>query len=465
MKTMKDRVSVLYGLSIAASIVVGAIVFLAVDWTVQWKMLLAGGGFCVFLGLTAIPLVLSKRFMAESIVFERLARNAPVNLLMADLDLVITYANDRSLHTLERLSYILPCSPGEVVGKCIDIFHKDPGRIRKLLVDPNNLPYSAVVQVGHDWMAQTIVAVRDENGKYIGPMLSWELVTERVEAERRMEVMSERVGRLQEAASDMVSGADGVLEFSRSTESASRTTAASVGVVDRELSLVAASAEEMSASVAEIARNVAEAARVAREAGQTTQEVNSRIRDLGNSSTEISKAMNVISDIADQTKLLALNATIEAARAGEMGKGFAVVASEVKVLAHQTGKATEEIGRMVSDIQRDVGGAVDVMGKVREVVERIESLQVAVAASIEEQSVNAREIAHGVGSSSEAMGKIRVAASELGEASSAAASAAEQGRGTAAELVGLATEIRSATTSLAEAERKIAGHRTHAVRH
>ena len=69
--------------------------------------------------------------------------------------------------------------------------------------------------------------------------------------------------------------------------------------------------------------------------------------------------LGLISDITSQTNLLALNATIEAAHAGNAGKGFAVVASEVKLLATQTSKATEEIGRQIARIQEQTRRSVD----------------------------------------------------------------------------------------------------------
>jgi hypothetical protein len=405
----------------------------------------AAGAFAAFLAVMFGLLAVTRRLLSKSLVYERLAQNAPVNILMADLDLVITYANDRSLRTLEQLAYCLPCKPAEVVGKCIDIFHKDPSRIRKLLADPSNLPHTATIQVGHDWMSQTVVAVRDEKGRYIGPMLTWELVTEKLAADRRRRELEKEVAgqveTLQNSSKDLEQGAGKILDSSRANEHAAGTAAEAVGRVDRELSMVAASAEEMSASVAEIARNMADAAKVASEAGQTTTVVNNRIRDLGESSNQITKAVNVISDIAEQTKLLALNATIEAARAGEAGKGFAVVASEVKALAQQTGKATEEISRMVTDIQRDVGGSVEAMGKVREVVDRIQGIQGTVAAAVEQQNATAREIARSVGESSRAVGEIRQVSDSVLDASRTAASEADHGRSTATELAGLAQGI------------------------
>ncbi|EMT47134.1 methyl-accepting chemotaxis protein [Anoxybacillus flavithermus] len=73
------------------------------------------------------------------------------------------------------------------------------------------------------------------------------------------------------------------------------------------------------------------------------KKVNDTIQSVKHHSTSITKVVDVIRQIAEQTKLLALNATIEAARAGEAGKGFAVVAMEVRKLAEHASKATEEI--------------------------------------------------------------------------------------------------------------------------
>ncbi|MCX7943110.1 MAG: methyl-accepting chemotaxis protein, partial [Deltaproteobacteria bacterium] len=80
------------------------------------------------------------------------------------------------------------------------------------------------------------------------------------------------------------------------------------------------------------------------------ERMDKKVIDFSTSAHSISEAIELITEIANQTKMLALNATIEAVRAGEHGKGFAVVAEEIKNLSEKANISAKKVGAIAENI-------------------------------------------------------------------------------------------------------------------
>jgi len=347
-------------------------------------------GFCLFWS-NATALV------AKELEVSRLLHmldDMPVNVMMADpVDFKIVYMNETTKKTFKQIEHLLPIKADQMLGTSIDRFHRDPSHQRRILSNPANLPYHAQIALGDEKLELKASAVTDSAGTYLGPMVTWSVVTQNVRfASHVTEVVSEvrrSSGNISDAARAVQEAVDETYRLTTSVSETSQEAAANTQTV-------ASAAEQLTSSIAEISRRIAESAGISRQAAEAARATDTLVEGLADMARRIGDVVGLIRSIAGQTNLLALNATIEAARAGEAGKGFAVVASEVKSLANQVTRATEDISGQVGEIQGKTHEAVTAIQRIGGFVGQIDEISTAIASAVEEQSAATQEIARNV---------------------------------------------------------------------
>jgi methyl-accepting chemotaxis protein len=276
------------------------------------------------------------------------------------------------------------------------------------------LGIAQVIAAG-DLTADIVVQGRDEPARLLDALKAMQLSLRRT------------ILRISDSSSQLASASE---ELSTVTEDSTR----GLHQQSLEIDQAATAVNQMTAAVEEVARNAVatsqasdESERIAQRGRQQVKETVASINHLAEDVTQtgdqvgilaqkvygITKVLDVIRSVAEQTNLLALNAAIEAARAGEAGRGFAVVADEVRALAHRTQSSTQEIELLVSDIRQGTDQAVEAMqgsnGRARSTLELAQSAGLAldeiaaaitliterntvIASASEEQAQVAREV-------------------------------------------------------------------------
>lgn len=153
-----------------------------------WALVLvtAGGAGAIVLSGLNIAL-LDGRSEREHKRLLHMIDDMPVAVMTVEPDtLCINYANATSRTLIRSIEHLLPVKAEDLIGTCIDIFHRHPEHQRHILASPSNLPHNARISLGSEILDLKISAINDNNGRYLGPMLTWALVTKEVEAENRI---------------------------------------------------------------------------------------------------------------------------------------------------------------------------------------------------------------------------------------------------------------------------------------
>ncbi|MCF8476671.1 MAG: PAS-domain containing protein [Pseudolabrys sp.] len=227
----------------------------------------------------------------------------------------------------------------------------------------------------------------------------------------------------------------------RTSKSATGAVAAS-NEASTNVETAATASDELASSIGEIDRQLGKTTDIVRRAVDEAQDTNGQIGALAQAAQQIGDVVKLIRAIADQTNLLALNATIEAARAGEADRGFAVVASEVKSLAVQTAKATEDISKLIVDVQTATSGAVGAIGRISGRMREIDGCATGVVASVEKQSAATTEISQNVAGAAIGTRQVVVVLDEVAGAATETALSADSMLAEAQAVGAAAAELR-----------------------
>jgi methyl-accepting chemotaxis protein len=111
-------------------------------------------------------------------------------------------------------------------------------------------------------------------------------------------------------------------------------------------------------------------------------------------------------------------------------------------VAKQTAKATEDISRKITAIQTDTKGAVDAIGSISEVINKVNDISSTIAAAVEEQSATTNEMTRNVADAAKGSGEITHNIEGVAEAARGTSSSAQESQKAANELAEMAVQLR-----------------------
>ncbi len=254
-------------------------------------------------------------------------------------------------------------------------------------------------------------------------------------------------GSVGAAASRLEASARALNDVAAAASDQSTETARTAGDTSNAVEALATRVTEISRSIAAIVTAVEQQAQLSDQASDVSTSGAETVRTLATQSSSIAGFADTIQGIAARTNLLALNATIEAARSGEAGRGFAVVANEVKLLAGHATQATGEIHRLAGTVGSDADAMTAVLGQIVRMVGELAVATQGIRGEIASQRGATQAIEATTGQVAASVRRIAADFDRITDVTTRTAHLSQDVLGSAATLVEVAAQLRTATES------------------
>jgi len=402
---------------------------------------------------------------------------AQANLMICDTDLIITYANPSVINMMEgRAEALRAVFPGfdanNLVGQCIDQFHRNPAHQRQLLANVANLPAKGEITVAGLEFEINATAIVDHDGALMGNMVEWGDITEQKDAERQIqslidnavqgqldtridsssysgfmkglgdginELMNAVVEPMQEAQrvikslseGDLTESMDGEYsgQFAELRDAINETNTVLSDMVDQIMDSsesILTSSDEISRGNADLSQRTEEQASSLEETASSMEQMTSTVKQNADNAREANQLAAAARDQAEKGGEVVEKAVAAMGEINSSSKKIADIIGVIDEIAFQTnllalnaaveaarageqGKGFAVVAAEVRNLaQRSAGAAKEIKGLINDSVERVDEG----SKLVDESGKTLDEIVNGVKKVSDIIAEIAAAAQE-----------------------------------------------------
>jgi methyl-accepting chemotaxis protein len=413
-----------------------------------------------------------------------MVQSAPANIMVADRELRLRYMTPAMERLLRRLEPHLSVPVSGLIGQPLDALLPQQAELRRVATDPAQLPHKASVGLGGEQCELLFSPVRDRDGAYLGPMISWEIVTEKLRAERAAKEANERqqeagerekeqanllqskVDRMLKAvnaaaAGDLTQelvggGNDAIDRVAQGLDQLLATLRDSMARIGQTAQTLAGAAEELTVVSQQMGGNAEAASHKATTASSTADHVSANIEAVAAATEEMGASIREIAlNAAEAAKVVAsavtmaqsANATVR--KLGESSAGIGNIIKVITSIAEQTHllalNATIEAARAG---EAGKGFAV--------VANEVKELAKETAKATEEIGRKIEAIQMDTGSAVDAIGGISAIINQINDIQITIASAVEEQTATTNEIGRSVSEAARGSAEIAQNITKVA---------